>query len=454
MDKEKNRGSASVYMVCLLIPTVICMCLLIKYAQLICAKGMTADAAGLADNAVRASYNHAIMDGYGLFCYTKSAAELTDMANYYMDKSLPANMDSQVTASYRSGTSLNDNAVLLEQIDKYMSVWDKSIIEVDVNKLYTYCNMISYVPYYRDCIQNHYNNAVALNGVVEFTITGDEQFVRENAVAKVEADQFVLLAEDITLGYSGGATDRIAANNRVISYENDILDNISYGIDMLNEVEAYYQPLNNAITDMCYRTPEYRLAIYVLGNCSAFHSYGSYTITGRKRTTGDLRSVCAWSENEFIINGTNDSVNNANKVKYMIYESLFAEKLIAFYNTLYNDVDISEYAETIAGEHTAYIPVIKDELIVGVCARLAYEEMKNVYQYDGNSILSDYPKYMQVFDMIEIERNCDEALNRLKYIIELNARNSANAEAREFSFTNAWSEVGVTRGALNTDTSF
>lgn len=454
MKKGSNRGSASVYMLCLLIPTIICVCTLIKYAQMVSAKGMLADATGLADNAVLASYNHPIMDAYGLMCYTKSESEMTGIANYYLDRSLPDNIDGQLAASYSAGGNLADNAVLLAQINKYMSRWNRVAEPVNTGKIYSYKLMVANVPGIRSRMENNLKIAASSDSATELDIPEEQVEDRKNAIAITEADDLSLAMNQVYMNYSGATSDTITACNKKISYENSISENIILGINMLSDVEDYFTPLDSAYTSWINKNQNYMLALYAYNNFSSFHPFGTTSLTGNDYDTGDMLSVSTWGENEFLINSSNDTLNNCNKVKYMIYESLFAEYIVGLYDQMINDTDVIEYAELAAGEHTAYIPVLKDEIIVGVCSKLAFEQLKKVYRYNGSCILNNYPEYIQIFDMVEVERNRDAFLGRVKHVITINAQNSPSAEAREFSFANAWTEVTVTSSDMNVETSF
>lgn len=441
MRKGNNKGSASVYLICLLIPTMICMVMLIKYAQMISAKGMAADAKGLGDNAVRASYNHVIMDNYGLFCYTKSDSELTRIGNYYVNKSLPGNISCQITASKVPGTNLNDNEFLLEQIDYYMQAWNETADEADIYQLCMYEEMLRDASDVRETIEEHYNDVISNGETDSIELADEEAEFRSKHVFNTNTDNIILDFDQVDLNYGAASTNGIPACNRIISRENDILDNVKVGIDIIKNVEDYNIYLDDAIDSTRDNNQKHSLALYVYNNSSAFNAFGCTTITGRTRTDGDMKSVCAWTENEFIINGTNDSINNADKVKYMIYESLFTEYMTDIYYSFYDHDTVEIYALLIAGENEEYVPVIKDELIISYCARLAWNEVIEVYNNSATGIFTCYPDYVCLFDKIEVERNCDEVLNRLKYIIELNAANSSNAEAREFSFANAYTEA-------------
>lgn len=443
MERHGNKGSVSVYMILLLIPTVICVCIIIGCAQLVSSMGMGADAVGLAENAVMSSYNHPIKDTYGLVCYTKSENEMNNIANYYLNRSLPDNISGQVEVTYPSGYSLSDNDELLAQINKYMSRWYRIAAVDSLGDTYTIKRIMGDASVIRSRIENNYNSALASERNVLLVFPEEQQERRRNAIPEVEADDMTIGADQVYLNYPSAASDIIGAGNRKISYENTVSENISIGLDILEDVEDYYEPVEQAYYSQMYRNENYMLALYVYNNFSAFRYYGCTSLTGNYYRSGDIVSVCPWGENEFIINGTNDTLNNFNKTKYMIYESLFAEYIVALYDLYQNDENIINYATAAAGEHVAYIPVIKDEIIIGMCAKLAYDQMLDVYKFNGDCVLISYPQYMQLFCMVEVERNRDAFIDRMKYIITINANNSSNPEAREFGFTNAWTRVCI-----------
>ena len=453
MEKRKNEGSASIFMVLLLIPTVICMCILIRYAQLISAKGMLMDAQGLAENAVVASYNRPIKETYGIVCYTKPVSTMNSIGNYYLNKSLPDNMRGEVFVSYSPGYELTDDA-FVAQIRKYMTRWDKVASVVDNYKLISYKQIMNNADFIRESIQVHYNNAINAEGKVEFTYPEAQQQARQNAIPHIKADSLHLDADCVTLSYGNENANIIPSGNREISYQNDMYDNVLIGLDMINNISEYYAPLNDAIISQRTGADNYMLALYVCNNFSAFKYFGNTSLTGNDYESGDVVSVCRWSENEFVLNGTNDSENNTNKIKYLIFESLFAENLALSYNNYINDEKICEYAELVAGTHTAYIPLIKDEMIIGICAKNAYDQMLKVYRMQGDMTLKSYPEYIQMFNMVEVERNKNAYLDRVKFIITTNVNNSPNAEAREFNFNTAKTKVIIEESSMELETSF
>ena len=452
MKSGKNRGSASVYMICLLIPTVICVCMLIRYAQLVSAKGMVIDAVGLAENAVMSAYNHPMKDAYGIFCYTKSEEEMKKLGETYMNKSLPQNIQGQINVQY-SGATLADNTAFMNEIDSFMSKWS-SVAYIETSaQTSKYCDMVTEASVIRDRIRANYNSAMTIGGISEIEIPEELSAIRENAVGCAEADTLTLAADNGSFNYSGQG-NIIKAENRKIAASQSIDTNVYAGMCMLDDVENYYTPITAAYQSQLSQNQNYKLALYAYGNFDSFHNMGCISFTGRYYQSDEYKSVCPWGEGEFIINSSSDYNTNWNKVKYQIYESLFAEYLVGMYDSYISDPDINDYATQLAGENTEYIPMIKDELVIGVCANLAYSEMLKVYRYEGTCTMQSYMHYIQLFDMIEVERDKSGVLDRVRHVMTTNAHSWTSAEAQEFGFAKARTKVDVTMGRYNVVPSF
>lgn len=444
METTKNRGSASVYMICLLIPTVISICIILGYAMKVATNGMMWEAAGLAENAVLASYNHPIKEAYGIFCYTKSEDNMENIANRYFYKSMNGHMNGDMKVAYSGDSRLSDNDVFVSEICTFMSRWDKVAEVTSHQSTYTYKHIMNQVWIIRSAMESHYNEAMDSGKIGEIQLSAEAQLVRENAFEKADTRLFRLSLNDVDYNYGGSLGNRIDTKERVMTKDNEIAENILESIDILKNVESFYSPIDKAFESQIYRNDNYMIALYAYNNFSSFHRDSCIRLTGTHFSNGDIVGVTSWTDSEFLLNSTNDHYNNSNRVKTMIFESLFAEYMVGMYDELYASEEIKLYADAVCGDNEVLKPYVKDEIISGICASLAYEEMLNVYDYDGSGTLKTYPEFIQLFDMLEVERDRDGFVDRIKYVIERSAATGPSAEAREFRFSNAYTKVTVT----------
>ena len=458
-----NMGSATIFMVLLLIPVVAFLCMIIRYAQLAAAKGMAADAANLGNNAIYASYNQPMRDAYGIYCYTKTPEEMTDIAVHHMSKSMSVDADVNAVVVYQ-GDSLSNDQVFSDQIVKYMNNWHMVCGPIDDYQLLRMMQIREKAVKINEKFQEDYNRAVNSTYVAapeeseenndneeetdnegnDAVSVADATTARENAVAKTDGNC-------LELDFNGGNNeDKPNYNNSVsiidselpvISYENATDVNVCYGMKMIGNATDYIAPVEDAFYSKLSNDTSHKVSLYAYNNFSSFYYYGRSALTGNYYSSGDVVSISPWGESEFLLNGTDSDTNNAHAVKRMIFNVLFMEYVTVMYDTCMNNSDIQEYAEVLSGGNPDRVELIKDEFLIGVSAQLAYESL--LYTYGGGENLyvtfGRYPYYMEFFLMLEVQRDYQGMLNRMRYIITENMHNPASsAEAREFNFDSAY----------------
>ena len=478
-----NNGAALVFMVLLMVEIVVIFWGIYACAQAAATYGMAADAAGLAQNAVMAGYNHSIKDAYGMICYTQSDTELSAQAQHFAEESMPVDSDIRVKAGY-TGTSLADDSQFAVQIDKYMSKWDKTCGHVTQSQLGTLKGVVDKASDIRKKLESDMNKIRNLPPGNHESISGsavseDEMKqamqeaekrsqaadAREKMIGSVDPDNAELRFEAATLDYRG-KHDIIPAPECRIDSERDADKNVRTAADMLKSVEEYFDTLDETVVSMTSVDTSYHLALYAVNNFSAFRYYGSTALTGRSFVDGDMPSVSQWGENEFMLNGASDDITNCKVVKRMIFAVLFSEYMAGSYDTLMNDEDISGYAAILSGGNAAYMQLIMDELIVGISANLAYEALVKIYsadtskysassteayteRYSGSPLggnigvissvtLTDYPAYIELFDLLETERNMGGFIKRMRYLMDTNAAHASGGDAAQFRCANAY----------------
>ena len=455
-----NRGSATIFMVLLLIPMVVFFCVVIRYAQLAATKGMAADAVSLANNAIYASYNQPMRDAYGIYCYTKTDTEMTDIANYYMDKSMDVNAQISGVVVYQ-GESLDNDAVFAQQIVDYMSNWDKVAGNVTGYQLQRMMQIREKAVEINEKFNEDYERAInstytenptpgaqveeETNSTDSKTALSDAKEARRQAIDVTDVDLMVLdymgANNEDKPNYSNSVSI-MESTTPIIHKDNASEDNVGYGIQIMNNATAYLEPIDRAFVSWMSRDEKCKVAMYAYNNFSSFQYFGSTALTGNNYGSGDVVSISPWGEIEFILNGTDSDQNNGDTVKHMIYDCLFMEYVVIMHDFCMNSQEVQEYAEALSGGNADRVELIKDEFLIGVAARLAYKNLnESMYHfgYDPTTTLGSYPYYMEMFLMLEVQRDYSGMLSRMKYIITANMQNPASsAEANEFSFDNAY----------------
>lgn len=448
-----NRGSATIFMVLLLIPIVVFFCMIIRYAQLAATKGMAADAVSLANNAIYASYNQPMRDAYGIYCYTKTDTEMTDIANYYIDKSMDVNAQVYGVVVYQ-GESLDNDAVFAQQIVDYMGNWDKVAGNVTGYQLQRMMQIREkaleinekFNEDYERAVNSTYTEDMALEAQVEEeTALSDAKEARGQAIDVTDVDLLVLdymRANNEDKPNYSNSVSIMESTTPIIHKDNASEDNVGYGIQIMNNATAYLEPIDKAFVSWMSKDEKCKVAMYAYNNFSSFQYYGSTALTGNNYGSGDVVSISPWGEIEFILNGTDSDQKNGDTVKRMIYDCLFMEYVVMMYDFCMSNQEVQEYAEVLSGGNADREELIKDEFLIGVAARLAYKNLnESMYHfgYDTTTTFGSYPHYMEFFLLLEAQRDYSGMLSRMKYTITANMQNPASsAEANEFSFDNAY----------------
>lgn len=452
--KMNNRGSATIFMILLLIPIVAFLCMVIRFAQLAATKGMAADAAGLATNAMYASYNQPMMEAYGIICYTKTSGEMTEIANYHMNNSMDINASGQVVVTYQG--DMMDNSEFAQQIEVYMSNWDKVASGVDTYQLLQLKTRRDKAIEIKEKLNGDYERAVnsSYAGGEEIQEASSDEGAGNVSASQVEEARKDAIkntnANNFNLDFQGtnnedkpnysNTVSLVESSAPIISYENEATENVEHGMEILGDAINYMEPIDRAYYSKLYRDINYQVALYGYNNFSAFNYYGKGALTGNLYGSGDVISISPWAETEFLLNGTDSDEQNARAVKNMIYDVLFMEYVAVLYDTCMSNPDIQAYAEVLSEGNPDMVELIKDEFAIGIAAQLAYETLTNTYSFGVNDyvVLDNYAHYMEVFLLLEANRDLDGQLNRMKYIITANMQNPVSSdEANEFSFDNA-----------------
>ncbi|MBQ8317621.1 MAG: hypothetical protein IJX85_04725 [Lachnospiraceae bacterium] len=441
--KINNTGSATIFMVLLLVPMIAFMCVVIFLAQLSAAKGMAADGISLAGNAIYASYNKPMRDAYGIYCYTKTPAELTEVANYHVNKSME--IDAQVNAVVvYEGESLANDELFTQQIVDYMKNWDRVAGKVTVNHVLQMKAYREKALEIREKLQADYDRAINSTYQETQTPEGDAVTARENAVSTADASLLRLDfggANNEDKPYYANYTSLINSAVPVISYTNTSEVNVGYGISMLDCANAYLQPIDQVYASMLAKDTNYKVALYAFNNFSAYNYFGCASLTGNYFQSGDVVSISPWAEAEFILNGTDSDQKNAETVRDMIYNMLFMEYMARLYDICMSDTRVHEHAVTLSGGNPDKVELIKDEFLVGISANLAWDSLEKSYGFLENQgvTFASYPYYIELFLMLDTQRDYQGMMGRMKYLIGENMRNPASSqEAREFEFSKAY----------------
>ena len=456
-----NRGSATIFMVLLLIPIVVFFCMVIRYAQLAATKGMAADAVSLANNAIYASYNQPMRDAYGIYCYTKTDTEMTDIANYYMDKSMDVNAQVYGVVVYQ-GESLDNDAVFTQQIVDYMGNWDKVAGNVTGYQLQRMVQIRERAVEINEQFKEDYEKAVDSTYTAEpvadeseadgSSDTGEMSVSLSDAEEAREYAVGIINVDFQTLNFTSGKNEDkpnyensvsfIESTTPVIDCDNSNEINLSHGIQIMDNAINYLEPSDKAFQSWLNKDTNYKVALYAYNNFSSFQYFGSAALTGNYYESGDVVSISPWAETEFILNGTDSDQNNAETVKRMIYDCLVMEYVTILYDSCMNNEEIQEYAEVLSGGNPDRIQLIKDEFLIGIAAKLAFDKICNcVYEfgYSSDTTFGSYPYYIEYFLMLETQRDYSGMLSRMKYTITANMQNpTSSAQANEFSFDNAY----------------
>lgn len=478
--RNSNQGSAMVFMAVLLIPLCIFFCMIIRYAQLAAGKGDAADAIGLADNAVCASYNKPIKEAYGLTCYTDSAETMTGMAEQYANRSLNVEGQADLTVSY--GGTLADDRVLMEQIWEYMSDWDQVVPLLTTDQITTLKEKRDKAVVIKDALQTDFfalesrrdqilgetEEEVPEEDKTEEQKAAEEEAAQKQAQEREEAERARLRAFGMTgkdsyaidpgnlqLEKIGGkwdfTDDKLPCDiaGAMFSpgmYMDAVMENVWQAVRMLEDMENYLEPLDNVQQSLNRKTYGYYVALYANNNFSSFHAYGNGTLTGKEYDGGDIPSVFLWGEKEFLTIGCSYEDMNNDAVKNMIYDILFMDYITSLYDTVMNDAQIQAYAKTLSDGNPYLEAIYRDEFLIGMSAQMTYKALVAIYNWEDNPeiVIRNYPTYMELFLLITSCNDFDGLLDRIRYVIEQNAKNSSSAEARAFSFANAHTDPAIT----------
>ena len=477
--RNSNQGSAMVFMAVLLIPLCIFFCMIIRYAQLAAGKGAAADAIGLADNAVCASYNKPIKEAYGLTCYTDSAETMTGMAEQYANRSLNVEGQADLTVSY--GGTLADDRVLMEQIWEYMSDWDQVVPLLTTDQITTLKEKRDkavvikdalLIDFYelecrRDQILGKTEEAVPEEDKTEEQKAAEEEAAQKQAQEREEAERARLRAfgvagedphainpENLKLELQGKTWSYSGNISRMDSWDTvftSVMDmdeseeNVVMASRTLEVAINYLDPLDNVQQYLNRGTYGYYVALYANNNFSSFHAYGNGTLTGKEYGGGDMPSVFLWGEQEFLAIGDNYEDSNNYAVKNMIYDILFMDYITSLYDTVMNDAQIQAYAKTLSDGNPYLEAIYRDEFLIGMSAQMTYKALVAIYNWEDNPeiVIRNYPAYMELFLLITSCNDFDGLLVRIRYVIEQNAKNSSSAEARAFSFADAHTDPAI-----------
>ncbi len=449
-SRMNNKGSATIFMIILLIPLVIFVCMIIRYAQLAATKGMAADAVGLATNAIYASYNKPMRDAYGICCYTKTAEEMTEMANYHMNNSLDINASGTMVVSC-DDQSLSDNDIFSQQVVAYMKNWNKvahriepyQLLWLQQNRERSIEISQKFHQDYERAINSSYSGGTGNAEDGEISLEDAKQ-LRKDVVKLVNVDNLCLdfggANNEDKPNYSS-STSLIDSTTPIIDWEKDTTVNVNTGIQILSNAQYYLEPLDAAFYSKLNKDVNYNVALYAVNNFSAFNYYGPTALTGNNYLTGDVVSISGWAETEFLLNGLDSDQNNADTVKRMVYDIIFMEYVTKMYDVCMSDPNIQKYAEVLSEGNPDMVELIKDELLIGVCGQLAYETYLNTYNFGTNDDVSidNYAQYLELFLLLEANRDFDGLVDRMQYLITENMHNPVSSEeAHEFSFDSAY----------------
>lgn len=474
--EKDNGGAVSVLVILSLLFLVSVFFAVFMFAQLVSAVGMAADAASLADNSVKASYNKAIWDAYGIFCYTQSEGDLSKMATDYMDRSIVFDAEPSAEVKFMEKT-LADEGQFTAQVDSYMKKWDAVASNVSVTDLYSFKNVMKNSAKIRKKLEDDLKSSSDgyLGSQVVVSVGSKEESTQEKVDASKHLEQLLQMEEaddarkntvgtttpdkltlyvlsPATFSYTGASglikPQKMRVDNKLSSRKN-----VQAAVDTMKRVEQYFSTLDEAIDSKVYSDSTYHLAIYASNNFSAYHYYGSTALTGNYYGSGDVTSVSQWGENEFLLNaGKNDKINSE-AVRDMIYDVIFTEYMVKMYQFATVDEKIKEYSNTLGAGNTQATSLIIDEYLVGLSAQLAYETLRQVYQWEDNDdvILDKYIYYIELFDMLEIQRDTKGFIKRMQYLMDINAQQSSSSEAREFRCSKAGIAPEINECSVNTD---
>ena len=472
----ENSGAVTVFAVLMTILLVSVFFAIFIYAQIVSSAGISADAVSLADNAVKASYNKNIWDAYGLTCYTQSAARLSDEASYYVDRSLA--FDAEAVAEVKfTGKTLADGSEFLSQVDSYMKRWDLIAPNVSYMNMYSYKNVMKNSAKIRKVLEkdlkaetNGYLGSQIVVSIGNKDSTPQEgsdaalhlkeleekqkaDTARENVLKTITPDKITIrYLSPASFDYTGPsglmAPRKMTVDNSLSSREN-----VQAAVDTMKRVEEYFSPIDSAMDSKIFRKSTYHLALYAANNFSAYHYYGSTALTGNYYGSGDVTSLSPWGENEFLLNAGGSDEENIETVRDMIFDLLFTEYMVKLYYSVTDDSVISDYSYILGNGAPQSVKLIKDEYIVGLAAQMAYNALVESYEWKDNDdiILDKYIYFVELFDMLEAQRNTGEFVKRMQYLIDKNAAQSPSSEARQFKCAKAATVPCISSCMVTTD---